>query len=255
VGNRRINDTAPAGQYDFPKALMHSSNTYFITNGIKAGIENIIRLGQQFHLGERTGLHTRQEVGGSFPSLDRVRRNWHDGDTANICIGQGMMAVTPLQMAVMTAAIANGGKVLRPRLVSRIESQDPALEGEAAGLQPSPPPDRLEVSQRSLQIVREAMLADVEEAGGTGTRAAVPGLKICGKTGTAQVMDTSNHVIGENTWFISFAPYERPRYAVVVMVEVERNSGSGGTTCAPIAHNIYLAIQDRERHGLVARAQ
>jgi cell division protein FtsI/penicillin-binding protein 2 len=93
------------------------------------------------------------------------------------------------------------------------------------------------------------MLADVEDPGGTGTKAAVPGLNICGKTGTAQVMDEHNRTIGETTWFASFAPYEHPRYAVIVMIEMGRNEGSGGGTCAPIAGNIYKAIQERERRG------
>jgi cell division protein FtsI/penicillin-binding protein 2 len=88
------------------------------------------------------------------------------------------------------------------------------------------------------------MLGDTEDADGTGTKAAVPGLRICAKTGTAQVQDERNVKTGLTTWFASFAPYEKPRYAVVVMVE---NGESGGTTCAPIAHDIYVAIRDRER--------
>src|SRR5205823_9556564 len=114
TGGKRVNDLALPGQYNFKKALVHSSNTYFIENGLRAGIINIVRLGQNLHLGERTGLQTRQETAGIFPSLKRVSSNWHDGDTANICIGQGEMAVSPLQVAVLMAAIANEGKVLKP---------------------------------------------------------------------------------------------------------------------------------------------
>ena len=106
--------------------------------------------------------------------------------------------------------------------------------------------NELGVKPRSLEILREAMLADVEE-GGTGARAAVPGLSICGKTGTAQVMDARGKTIGNTTWFASFAPFEKPRYAVVVMIEIEVNTGGGGTTCAPIAGNIYRALLDSER--------
>jgi peptidoglycan glycosyltransferase len=83
------------------------------------------------------------------------------------------------------------------------------------------------------------MLAETEDPEGTGHAAVVPGLRICGKTGTAQVMDAHNREIDRTTWFASFAPYEHPRYAVVVMVE----SGTyGGPTCAPIAHDIYAEI-------------
>ncbi len=103
----------------------------------------------------------------------------------------------------------------------------------------------MNVSKRSLDIVREAMLADVEDAEGTGKKAFVAGLRICAKTGTAQRM-IGRKVIGHNVWFASFAPYENARYVVVVMLETEQG-GSGGDTCAPVAHQIYLALQKREQ--------
>lgn len=243
VGRRPIHDLAPPGIYDFRRAIIHSCNTYFITNGLQAGIQNIVKLGQRLHLGERIGLPTRQETTGVFPTLKRASKRWYDGDTANICIGQGEIAVTPLQMAVMTAAIANGGKVLWPRLVDRIEPRDPT-SSEAPGVFPNARVrDELGVRPRNLQILRDAMLADVEDSEGTGTAAAVRGLRICGKTGTAQIMDEHNHIVGRTVWFISFAPYDNPRYAVVIMVE---GGASGGLTCAPIAHEIYLAIQQAD---------
>ena len=243
VGRRRIRDLASPGQYDFRRAVMFSCNTYFITNGMKAGIENILKLSRRLHLGERAGLPTRQETAGILPGWERIHSGWTAGDTANICIGQGEIAVTPLQMAVMTAALANGGKVLWPRLVDRIESPDPA-SGEPPEVSPSGRVrDELGVSPRHLQILRDAMRDEVEDAG-TGARAEVPGLRICGKTGTAQITNEHNQEVDRTTWFISFAPYENPRYAVVVMVE----SGSfGSTTCAPIAAKIYKAILESEQ--------
>ena len=94
------------------------------------------------------------------------------------------------------------------------------------------------------------MLADVESSEGTGTRAAVPGLKICAKTGTAQVQDARNHTTGYNYWFASFAPFENPKYAVVVMVQIPGPlAGFGGTICAPIAHDIYETILQKENSG------
>ncbi len=246
VGRRAIKDTAPPGDYDFKKAFIHSSNSYFITNGLRAGVENIIRMGEKFHLGERTGIFARQETRGDFPTLARVTSpNWHDGDTANLSIGQGEIAVTPIQMAVMVSAIANGGKILWPRVVERVEPQNPA-SGEVATNFPSGlVRDELGVHPRSLQIVRNAMLADVESNEGTGTAAAVNGLQICGKTGTAQVQDEQNRHTGWNYWFASFEPYENPKYAVVVMVETQA-TGSGGTTCGPIVHDIYEEILKKE---------
>ncbi|HUA37412.1 MAG TPA: penicillin-binding transpeptidase domain-containing protein [Candidatus Sulfopaludibacter sp.] len=240
VGRRHITDLAPPGEYNLRRAIIHSSNTYFITVGLRAGIKNVIRMGEQFHFGERTGLPTRQETAGIFPSLDQVQSaGWHDGDSANICFGQGEMAVTPLQMAVAYGAIANGGKVLWPRLVERIESPDPATS-EAPTVFPSGVVrGELDVHPRNLKILRDDMLAETEDPEGTGHAAVVPGLRICGKTGTAQVMNEHNQEIDRTTWFASFAPYENPRYAIVVMVE----SGTyGGPTCAPIAHDIYEEI-------------
>ncbi|MGA2685120.1 MAG: penicillin-binding transpeptidase domain-containing protein [Verrucomicrobiota bacterium] len=246
IGRRKIDDTVAPGPYNFKRAIMHSSNAYFITNGLHAGVENIVRLGEQFHLGERTSLPTRQETAGIFPSLADINSSsWHDGDTANLCIGQGDIAVTPIQMAVMVSAIANGGKVLRPRLVERVEPQDPTSSEAPAVFPTGVVRDELGVHPRSLKILRDAMLAETEDPEGTGYPAKVPGLRICGKTGTAQVMDEHNRITGHNYWFASFAPYENPRYAVVVMVETEAG-GSGGLTCAPIAHDIYEEIQKRE---------
>jgi penicillin-binding protein 2 len=255
VADRPVKDLAAPGPYDFRKALMHSSNAYFIFNGLKVGAENIIKLGQRLHLGETSGLPGRQAFG-LFPSLADARSGWGDRDTANLCIGQGKVAVTPLQMAVMTAAIANGGKVLWPRLVQRLEPQDygqtEAIVVERAGRVR----DELGVRPRTLEILKEAMLADVEDPNGTGVKAAVPNWRVCGKTGTAEIQDMHGTTIGQTTWFASFAPYEHPRYAVVVMVE---EAISGGSACAPIAAKIYLALQQFEKspravnHGLAKR--
>jgi len=242
VGRRRIGDLASPGQYDLRRAIIYSCNTYFITVGLRAGIENIINMAEKFHFGERTDLPTRQETAGILPTLKQAQSpGWRDGDSANICIGQGEMAVTPMQIAVAYSAIANGGTVLWPRLVERVETQDPA-SGEAATTFPAGlARDHLGVSARNLKILRDAMLGETEE--GTGKPARVSGLEICGKTGTAQVMNTRNQEIDRTTWFASFAPYENPRYAVVVMVE----SGTyGGPTCAPIAHDIYVELAKKD---------
>ena len=107
--------------------------------------------------------------------------------------------------------------------------------------------DELGVRPENLKIVREALLEETQE-GGTGKLAAVPGLDICGKTGTAQVMNEHNKTIAETTWFASFAPYDNPRYAVIVMIETDPNAGTGGKLCAPVAANIYRALLEREKN-------
>jgi penicillin-binding protein 2 len=243
VGSRKIEDTAPPGPYNFKKALVHSSNAYFIHHGLKPGVlQKMIMLGEKFHLGERTGILPRQETAGEFPGQDDLVRHWQSGDTANLCIGQGKVSTSPLQMAVMTAAIANGGRVFWPRLLMRLEPADPQST-ERAAEQPPRLRDDLGVKSENLRLVREAMLADVEEQGGTGREAAVPGLKIGGKTGTAEV-ERAGKMVDKTTWFASFAPVDQPKWAVVVMVE---SGASGGKTCAPVARKIYEALVKRER--------
>jgi penicillin-binding protein 2 len=251
VGNHTFRDEAAGGDYNFRRALLRSSNGYFITVGLRIGPEPIVRLGQRLHFGERCGLGTRQDGTGSFPDLERLKSGWNNITTGNISIGQDPVWVTPLQAAVLTAAIANGGKVLWPRLVDRIEDPDPT-SGVAPVIKPAGVVrDRLGVSQRTIKILQDAMLGDTEDPEGTGRKAAVPGIRICAKTGTAQVQDEHNAKTGLTTWFASFAPYEKPRYAVVVMVE---NGEFGGTTCAPVAGKIYAAIVEEER-ARAAKAQ
>ena len=247
VGRRPIKDLAQPGEYNFRRAFIKSCNTYFITNGLRFGAENIVFLGERLHLGERVGLPTRQEVSGIFPQPIDLRpgHGWSDGVTANLCIGQGPVSVTPLQMAVMVAAIANGGKVLLPRLVQRIEAQRGDYTETVTQFPPARVRNELGVSHRSLDLVREAMLADVEDAEGTGKGAYIPGFRVCGKTGTAQVMNSRNETTDHTTWFASYAPFENPRYAVVAMVE---SGSSGGGTCAPVVKKIYQAIQKQEQN-------
>jgi len=251
VGARKIKDTAAPGDYNFTRAIEESSNSYFIFNGLRTGIEKIVVLAKKFHFGESMDLPTRQESAGVFPTLERIRQSdWRDGDSANICFGQGEMAVTPMQITVAYSAIANGGTVLWPRLIERIESQDPASGETITNFPSGLVRDEIGVRPRSLEILRNAMLSETEDPNGTGYPAFHEGdsdlkLRVCGKTGTAQVKNALGELTGWNYWFASFAPYENPKYAVVVMVESE-NRGSGGSVCAPIAHDIYAAILKKE---------
>ncbi len=246
LGRRKIRDTAPPGIYDFKRALIHSSNSYFIYNGLNR-LNKIVELGQEFHLGERIPLNTRQETSGTFPTQKKIASGWNDGDTANLCIGQGYIDVTPLQMCVVACALANGGKVLWPRLVDHIEPQDPLSGGQPVYYQKGQVRNVVNVRQSTFRTLQTAMLDDTENVEGTAYKAFIGSpvnteLRVCGKTGTAQ--NEVNGGITYTTWFLSFAPYEHPHYAVVVMVE---NGSSGGGTCAPIAREIYEAILKLEK--------
>jgi penicillin-binding protein 2 len=247
--SRPIDDTAPAGMYNFEKAFYHSSNTYFITNGLKAGLRKILEVGKRFHLGESTETAPRQEVAGTFPTFEEAAGLWQEGNTANLCIGQEI-TVTPIQMAALTAAIANGGNILWPRLVSYAKSPDDSTKEIISS--PNRVRDRVQINPKHLETIRHAMLLDTEAPGANaydafhesdGVTLRLKEWHVAGKTGTAEIKPRPG-LKDKVTWFVSFAPYGKPRYAVVVMVE---SGGSGGTTCATAAQKIYEAIIKREQ--------
>ncbi|MGI8965046.1 MAG: penicillin-binding transpeptidase domain-containing protein, partial [Limisphaerales bacterium] len=233
-----IHDLAAPGPYDFRRAFIKSSNSYFIEHGLRAGIEKILEMGARFHLGEKTEIPLNQETAGLFLNSPTEKKryfpgeSWTRGDTANLSIGQGLIDVTALQMAVMTAAVCNGGKIFRPRLVHSVVSPE-ILQNEAPQIFPIELRGELNVQPKNLEIVKEAMLGDVADAEGTAFAAfheadkktpLLPTMRIGGKTGTAQKRAGSKDYI---TWFTSFGftdsisanPAREPAYVVVVMVE------------------------------------
>jgi penicillin-binding protein 2 len=246
VGPRRhpFKDTAQPGDYNFRRAFIRSSNGYFIEQGLRVTPQAIIALAEQFQFGERTGIPL-PDSRGLLPTADWVRRNrgaWSPVATGNLSIGQGDLDMTPLQLAVAVGAVANGGKVLTPQLVMSVRGPDELVP---PGPPAAPRPivrHQLNLRSRSLDVVRQAMLADVEDPLGTGHGARVPDFRVCGKTGTAQVERGAQN--DHFTWFASYGPFEDPRYAVVVMVE---SGASGGGTCAPVARRIYEKLKYRER--------
>lgn len=247
VGKQSFDDTAPPGDYDFIRAFKKSSNTYFITNGLMVGRDAIIRMAEQLHFGERTGIPLAQDSRALLPTrewLQQRRLRWYEVDTGNLSIGQGYVTVTPLQMAVAMAAVANGGRVLWPQLVLATNSQDKIVDhSQRYPIRPHVR-NQLAVSPRTFQIIHQAMLADTEDGDGSGRFSRVEGFRVCAKTGTAQIEDAGGKVVDHMTWMASFAPYEDPRYAVVVMVQ---SGKSGGDTCAPVAKGIYEALKKREK--------
>ncbi len=230
------------GDTDFINAIKHSCDVFFYEHGIATGARNVSAVAQRFGLGQATGIATASEARGTLPFFTPRRdgwREWYDGDTANFAIGQGPIEVTPLQMAVMTATVANGGRVLTPRLALRVEAADEngrslgtAREIGVTSL------GELGVAVRSLELVRSAMLQVVESRDGSGHRAGIVGVKVAGKTGTAEVKQ-GGQVIAKRVWFVAFAPYENPRVALALMVE---NGDSGGKSAAPLAGKILAEL-------------
>jgi penicillin-binding protein 2 len=252
---RPIKDTAGAGKFDFNRGFYRSSNTYFIHYGLKAGLRKILEVARRFHLGEKTDFPIGPEVAGNVPGPEMAGITLLRSSTPDVCIGQEI-TTTPLQMASVIAAIANGGNIYWPRLVSHAAT--PAT-GEAEQLfAPGRLRDHVEIRPRDLELIRRAMLNDTEHAADTS---AGPGtayrefhqangeprlhnFHVAGKTGTAEVKSSGPNSPRRITWFDSYAPYENPRYAVVVMVE---DGTFGGPTCAPVAEKIYEAILKRDQ--------
>ncbi len=250
LGRRKIEDTAPSGQYDFRRAFIRSSNSYFIDHGLKLGWEKLLAMGHRFGLGEDTGIRIQEVKSGDFPTVEEVaRRGWTQGNLANISIGQEM-TLTPLQLAVAVSAVANGGKVFWPRVVDRIEPGNLLAEGETTKVRAGQLRSEINVARRHFDLVRAAMRDDVSDSEGTGKAARLEGFAVCGKTGTAEIKGNGRK--DKVTWFASFGPYESPRYAIIVMVE---SGGSGGGTCAPVAKRIYEFLRDRERNPVRRLAQ
>jgi penicillin-binding protein 2 len=209
------------------------------------GVERIARYARAAGLGARTGLDLPGEAEGLVPDGGWKERTfdvpWVLGDTYTLGIGQGYLAVTPVQMAVMTAAIANGGDVLVPRVVAATHrgGDTPTLRRTRG---------RLPVDAAHLEVVREAMRI-AADPGGTADLGEPPGVTIGGKTGTAEfgriAADGSYDAHG---WYIGFAPYEKPEIAVTVYLE----HGVGAGHAAPVARSIFEAYFHTRGSALVA---
>jgi penicillin-binding protein 2 len=224
------------------EAIQHSCNTFFYQLGLKVGPERISEMARAFGLGKATGTGLVGEQGGLVPSPAWKRRalkdKWHPGDTVSLAIGQGLITVTPLQVARFMAAVANGGTLWKPRLVARIEAPDRArLSEETAVAQ-----GHVELAPIVLDFLRQALWAVVTD--GTGKGARIPGVEIAGKTGTAQTHEFKSDADRkrrdqDNAWFAGFGPVDDPRAVVVIFAE---RAGLGGQVAAPIAREVFRAL-------------
>lgn len=232
------------GWVNVHEALKQSCDVFFYNVGLRLGIDRMAKYARGFGLGRATGAPFRQERAGLVPTSEwkkrRFKEAWMEGETLSAAIGQGFNLVTPLQLAVAFAALANGGQVVQPRLVlSRFDEQGALVEQPEVSLRGEIP-----VDAAPLAVVRKGLEAVVMEPGGTGGRARVPGLSVAGKTGTAQVVSLK-HTEGlgdeipvryrDHAWFAAYAPTEEPEIAVVVLIE---HGGGGGANAAPIAQKI-----------------
>ena len=240
LGNWTFKDWKPGGHghVNLHSSIAQSCDIFFYQAGLKVGGDMMAKYAQAFGLGSPTGIDLGGERFGLVPfspaQRQRTKRGWLPGDTVNMSIGQGQLLVTPLQIARMMAAVANGGVMWKPRLVQRVERADGSLAYGSS----SQMTERVDLSPVVWAFLRHALGAVVKD--GTGVLAKVPGVDIAGKTGTAQTISKSDSAKGQDhAWFASFAPVDDPQYVVVVLVE---RGGKGGQVAAPIARQIYEAI-------------
>ena len=223
------------------KALAHSCDVYFYQLGIALGDTQstgptyLAHIARQFGLGSKTGIDLPVDEKGLVPDPAwRARVNaknpelahWYPGNTLNMSIGQGDVLATPLQMALATGALANGGTLWQPHLLRKSQSA-----GDAPHMM-APTGHKIGVDARNLALVRHGLREVVTN--GTGKACNLPQVAVAGKTGSAE--DANNAL--PHSWWICFAPYDKPTIAIAVLVE---NSGHGSENALPIARDILNA--------------
>jgi penicillin-binding protein 2 len=242
LGNRRFACLGRHGPMNLYRALARSCNTYFYTQGRKTGIDGIAAMAHTLGLGQSYPLPMPSQKFGTVPDpawkLRRHDQAWGQSDTLNTAIGQGFLQVSPLQLALMAARIASG-RLLLPRMFPRKKGMEDQV---------------LPVPLEHLAAVRRGMDEVVNE-GGTAVRSKLQleGIRLAGKTGTAQVRRISGSARGgtnmpwkyrDHALFICFAPVDNPRYAASVVVE---HGLHGSSAAAPVGSDCMLYLFDQQK--------
>jgi len=234
------------GTVDFHGAIVHSCDVYFYTLGKLLGIEKIAYFARRLGLGARTGIDLPGEDSGLVPSPSWVKRvfkrQWYAGETISVAIGQGAVAVTPLQIAYAIGGIVSGGDFRQPHLAFRDQLR-------VLGVKPEKEDEerRFPLSDETVEALSRAMWGVVNE-GGTGAAAYEPGLDIAGKTGTAQVVSVElqqaakKHEYRNNAWFVGYSPSAKPEIVVAALVM----QGDHSTVAVPIARDVIKAYFDKK---------
>lgn len=235
------------GTISVHRAIVESSDTFFYQTGLMLGVDRLATYSRSFGFGSRTGIPMLNEKAGIVPSTEWKKKTygvkWYDGETISVSVGQGYMLTTPLQLLDAYAAIANGGTLYTPQVVEEITNPTGTL---IKGFTPEER-GKVSVSPETLAFVRAALAGVVEEDGGTAHFLKASGLKIAGKTGTAQVsklikrtknVKSITYKYRDHAWFAGFAPYDDPKIAVVVIVE---HGGFGASAAAPVARELFKA--------------
>jgi penicillin-binding protein 2 len=218
------------GWVNLTRAIEVSCNVFFYNLMLKVNFDDWSKYGSMLGFGKKTGIDIPEEADGILPSTDYFNRiygpdGWTRGYLISLAIGQGEVSVTPLQMAVYAMLLANSGKFHQPHLVKKVINKKTRSVEELEYNT-----TELPISQKTFDIIRNAMYLVVNSPNGTGKAARVDGIKVAGKTGTAQNPHGDDHA-----WFIGFAPFENPEIALAILVE---NAGFGGVVAAPMAREI-----------------
>ena len=235
------------GAVELQRALKVSCDIYFYNTGARLGVDKIHDYANKLTFGEISQIDLDGEKAGLVPSTkwarEKQKRKWYPSETISVSIGQGPLIVTPLQVANMTAAIANGGKVYRPHVLHMIEKR--RADGTVQKLKvQNEVIHEVKLSPPAINAVKQGLWRVVNEVGGTGGNARVEGLDIAGKTGTVQVIAQHGWVKAESlpfkyrdhAWFAAFGPRDNAQMVVVVFVE---HGGHGGSDAAPLAKMLF----------------
>lgn len=244
---------AHGNQVDILQALIESCDVYFYDMAHRWGIDGMHDIASRFGLGTKTGIDLPVERPGLYPSREWKRGArglpWFPGDNLNVVLGQGDVLATPLQLAVMTATIANRGKHYKPQIVKSINGIEQSVELL----------HQVEVKKEHWDLVFEGMEGVVSHPRGTGKKAGAElDFKVAGKSGTAQLVSIAQGAKydskalherhRDNALFVAFAPVDNPQIAVAVLVE---NGEGGGRVAAPVAREVFAEWMSRPRENSV----
>jgi penicillin-binding protein 2 len=228
------------GSQNVSKAIQQSCNPYFFLLANAVGPRAMAETFTLLNLGKPTGIELPSERPGAVigsPSwrLRNPSTNVTPVDTAFLAIGQGVSSASPLQLAALTSCIANGGRYYQPRVVKQVARGSEILIAD----QPKLLTNLLDqgVKPEDMERIRKGMWMAVNQPGGTAGRVKIPNIEVAAKTGTAQSVDRGKK--SNNSWTVSFAPFENPKYAVCVLVI---GGKSGGKVCGPLVHLIYRGL-------------
>ncbi|MFA5150676.1 MAG: penicillin-binding protein 2 [Candidatus Omnitrophota bacterium] len=235
VGRRKFKCWSTHGQQNLLEAITHSCDVFFYKTGLLVGAQVLHDYALKFGFSRTTSFELPYEVPGFIPSplwrkINKFK-NWFDGDTANLSIGQGEVLTTPLQITRLTAVFANGGYLVRPYIVKTIDGRDVSAYQRK--------PEKLNLKKANVEHIREGLEKVVNDP--TGTASVLSGLavSVAGKTGTAQAPPGHSH-----GWFTGFFPLKNPKYVICVFLE---RGGSGYVSCV-VTKQI---IQEMINQGLI----